>query len=651
MRVRKNVVRLTQGERDEYVKAVRSLAESGKYKWYIDMHKEAMMHGNPPPEGPSAAHKGPAFLPWHRQFILRFERDLQDELANPRFGLPYWDSAGDQSLPDPRTASVWREDFMGGNGDKNNKNIVGSGPFRKGEWTTYDMNDKPGSLTRNFGAEAPSLPSPNDALFALRKRRVYDNSPWNMNSEPSYRNQLEGWVPNPPGLGLHNLTHVWVGGAMQTVPTAPNDPVFFLHHCNTDRLWAQWQATYPKASYVPTAGGPQGQNLHDPMWPWDGLREAEVVTPNDMLDYKKLCDYVYDTEITRSNGQLIQSNSGIIGPFDVVVTGWSGRLEHWYRDNDKDLPWSFDTVVAKRRYDTAVLLQTTIGHRTDFNVMARRGAVLEHWFRNPFTGTWEIAHTINPYGGGAFEGAPCFFQGNDGIPGSCHLFCPVGPGKVQHFTRDNHSGSPWTHSDTFADGWGVIAVSGLYSTWGTLHAVTVSGDGTLQHWMEDPDTLLWTKVATIEHTGSGVRGPIAFIQNSTNLDFEVIAATTWGLSHWSCGPDFKWRANGQILSGTEWMTANAIGLIESSIDNLLELTLSLKLENVSSVLFRFHPGTSGAWELADYFLAGTSKEEAEQPEIKAKLEELTSLFAGDDDPLLKLKRALALCCGVSSSTT
>ena len=33
--------------------------------------------------------------------------------------------------------------------------------------------------------------------------------------------------------------------------TSPNDPVFFLNHCNEDRLWAAWQNDNPGAPYVP----------------------------------------------------------------------------------------------------------------------------------------------------------------------------------------------------------------------------------------------------------------------------------------------------------------------------------------------------------------------------------------------------------------
>ncbi|KAJ1953180.1 hypothetical protein GGI12_006068, partial [Dipsacomyces acuminosporus] len=39
---------------------------------------------------------------------------------------------------------------------------------------------------------------------------------------------------------LHGSVHLGLGGDMAT-PYSPNDFVFFIHHANLDRLWAEWQ--------------------------------------------------------------------------------------------------------------------------------------------------------------------------------------------------------------------------------------------------------------------------------------------------------------------------------------------------------------------------------------------------------------------------
>ena len=72
--------------------------------------------------------------------------------------------------------------------------------------------------------------------------------------------------------------HVWIGdawdfvggqptnGGHMTFPSvAVNDPVFFLHHSNVDRLWATWQRKSPTPAYVPLSGGNAGHDAGDVM--------------------------------------------------------------------------------------------------------------------------------------------------------------------------------------------------------------------------------------------------------------------------------------------------------------------------------------------------------------------------------------------------
>ena len=53
---------------------------------------------------------------------------------------------------------------------------------------------------------------------------------------------------------------------MSAIPTAPCDPVFFMHHANIDRIWSQWQAANPGKN--PNLPGPSPGPNSPNMDPW-----------------------------------------------------------------------------------------------------------------------------------------------------------------------------------------------------------------------------------------------------------------------------------------------------------------------------------------------------------------------------------------------
>lgn len=270
MALRKDANTLTTSEREEFVAAVIALKAEGIYDLFVLRHANANM---------SAIHRAPAFLPWHRRLIFDLELELQRVSGNPNLGIPYWNwpSGG-------ANASMWNDDLLGGNGDAGG--VVRTGPFRAGEWTIVNASGvAAGPLLRTFGQQTSTLPTQSeiDQVMAVTP---YDVPPWDEFSDPSFRNQLEGWI----GPNLHNRGHVWVGGSMLPM-TSPNDPVFFMNHCMVDKIWHDWQVRFPNQGYLPGAGGPFGQNLNDPM---DSTPSGQVgPRPIDVLDSAAL-DIQYD---------------------------------------------------------------------------------------------------------------------------------------------------------------------------------------------------------------------------------------------------------------------------------------------------------------------------------------------------------------------
>lgn len=240
VRVRKNANALTPGERDRLVSAFAQLNNQGlgRFADFRNMHVAASS-----PE----AHSRPGFLPWHRAYLLDLERELQ--AIDPSVALPYW--RFDQPAP-----NIFKPEFLG-------------------------VSDQNGTV--HFGANNPLQFWVTDGVQGINRRPFFDTDTGSANviSEaqtlalgtqyPAFRT-MEG---NP-----HGFAHTSFGGSIASIPTAARDPLFFLLHCNVDRLWAKWQRQNSRfdaaqaASYDSAAANRIGHHLPDTMWPWNGVTTA-----------------------------------------------------------------------------------------------------------------------------------------------------------------------------------------------------------------------------------------------------------------------------------------------------------------------------------------------------------------------------------------
>jgi tyrosinase len=230
-------------------------------------------------------------------------------LNDPDFGLPYWDWAADGELPSNQqlTAQIWADNCMGGSGSP-----VTTGPFAEELWqVNIEQGSARGSMSpilvptnrgleRSLGSDVNALPTKLDVRSVVHPNEpnfAYDAFPWNRNSS-EFRNGLEGW---PNGPTMHNRVHVWVGGDMGP-STSPNDPIFYLNHCNVDRIWAGWQEIHSNIPYVPDAQADtrlSGHRLNDRLFRitasafFDPIYSGSV-RPIDLLDISAICiRYVY----------------------------------------------------------------------------------------------------------------------------------------------------------------------------------------------------------------------------------------------------------------------------------------------------------------------------------------------------------------------
>ncbi len=324
--IRPSVTSMTTDQKRRFVRAVRLLKATpspwdSRFSWYDNFvwyHRKAFACQV------DQAHMRPAFLPWHRQFLFMFENALQQVSGDPSVAIPYWDWTD----PAARRA-IFADDFMGPDGVDTQQHAVTRGAFRRGTWVLHVLDPKQNDplqytfLSRDFGSwpGIRSLPTKAQVNAAISVPN-YDVAPYDVSSSParSFRNNIEGWrgfsgmtckeglmIPekikgNTQPNRLHNAVHLWVGGAAgptddnaggtMTLNTSLNDPVFWLHHANIDRLWSIWEAKHGNA-YAPvkTTGGMIGQALDQPMWPW--RQSGYFVSPRSVLNIAPM-GYAYE---------------------------------------------------------------------------------------------------------------------------------------------------------------------------------------------------------------------------------------------------------------------------------------------------------------------------------------------------------------------
>ncbi|AXW61821.1 tyrosinase [Ralstonia solanacearum] len=247
VRVRKNANQLTPAERNRFISAMAQLNNrgTGRFADFRNMHVAG--------RADQQAHGGPGFLPWHRAYLLDLERELQ--AIDPAVTIPYW--RFDRPAP-----NLFTTDFIG---VPDALGTVGFSPANPLQfWATDGVQ---GILRRQLGASpsAQANPSIRTEAQTLALGSSYQN----------FRT-MQG---NP-----HGSAHVsYFGGSISSIPTAAKDPLFFLLHCNVDRLWAKWQSQagrYDANVAAAYDSGPTptsllaGHNLKDTLWPWNG-----IVTP------------------------------------------------------------------------------------------------------------------------------------------------------------------------------------------------------------------------------------------------------------------------------------------------------------------------------------------------------------------------------------
>ena len=217
-------------------------------------------------------HAGWFFLPWHRGYLHAFEAIMGDWIESQGgpadWALPYWNYL---NTNDPNARNIPQE-FTDATFDGNTPNPLSEA--RRGPATTL----------------GPQTWIPRDITLNAQTETIYTSDPGTL----GYGGPISGFAQQGNAGGgnesdPHNLVHVMIGGGMPGATQGwmfdPNfaalDPIFWVHHCNVDRLWAAWMSSPANAQETgrPWGNGPFPRQFTMP-GPGGGL---SVFVPSETL--------------------------------------------------------------------------------------------------------------------------------------------------------------------------------------------------------------------------------------------------------------------------------------------------------------------------------------------------------------------------------
>ncbi|VDK47579.1 unnamed protein product [Cylicostephanus goldi] len=217
---RKEYRALTDDERNRFHSAMWAVKNSGVYDYFARIHSRFAIA--------TGAHAGPAFVPWHREYLKRLEFALRT--VDPSVAMPYWDSTLDSRLPNPGHSVLWTDELLGGSR---------YGEVRDGAFRGWLLENVKPFRTRIIRRAVGVSSRPINVTSFL----TFISSPNVQQLLASPAAQEDCPIPRTwQALELvHGSPHIFVGEDMVFLANSANDPAFFLHHSFVDYIWETWR--------------------------------------------------------------------------------------------------------------------------------------------------------------------------------------------------------------------------------------------------------------------------------------------------------------------------------------------------------------------------------------------------------------------------
>ncbi len=159
------------------------------------------------------------FLPWHREYVVMYEKAVRSETGHQNFAMPYWDWTVDRNFPAPFSDPTYK--------GKANPLYVSGRTLTTSNWPLKDSIVGPDVMKQIYSET--------------------DFQAFGTSKNPRQNNLDMSWVVAGGGVQgtlertPHNNIHNFIGAFMPSAGS-PRDPIFMMHHGNIDRIWAHWNA-------------------------------------------------------------------------------------------------------------------------------------------------------------------------------------------------------------------------------------------------------------------------------------------------------------------------------------------------------------------------------------------------------------------------
>jgi tyrosinase len=226
------------------------------------------------------------FLPWHRGYLAAFEAILRDHivrLEGPEdWSLPYWNYHGNEDratwLPPAFADETWPDG--------------GRNPLRVTRWGANADDASGPTIDVSRAEQRTALTTPN-----------FSSDDVEAGGATGFGGPVTDFIQYGPAFGEaerspHGLVHTMIGGfardgagrrfdgIMSNPETAAYDPIFWLHHCNIDRLWTVWMRR--DATHL---------NPADPRWTEGPLTRRFTMPAIDGSDFEFVAGAMIDSTV------------------------------------------------------------------------------------------------------------------------------------------------------------------------------------------------------------------------------------------------------------------------------------------------------------------------------------------------------------------